>query len=517
MKSRFASSSFIGLFFLTVLLFLAFLALLLVPSDSLKLHNLPEPISGPKFPKGFKWGTATAAYQVEGSYNKDGRGLSIWDVFSHTPGKIRDGTSGDAADDHYNRLEEDVELMKELGVQLYRFSISWPRIFPNGEGTINQKGIDFYNKLINTLLKKGIQPFVTLYHWDLPQALDEKYEGWMSATTADKFVDYAEVCFREFGDRVKFWLTFNEPHSFAVHGHVTGWHAPGRCSNRFICSKGNTSTEAYIVTHNVLLAHAKAVDLYRKKFFPTQQGKIGITLDLSSFEPFDPKNPLDIQAVERAATWHAAWFADPVYFGDYPQIMKERVGSRLPSFTEEEKKLLKGSSDFFGLNHYTTSYAIHVEEPEGEGYYRDRGCLTTAERDGKLIGPRGEPDWLYVVPRGMRWVLNWVWKRYKNPDIFITENGVSVPHESFLPLKVALEDDFRLNYYKDYIEEMAKAINEDGVRVLGYMAWSLLDNFEWADGYEKRFGLVYVDFKDQLKRYHKKSALWYRDWIALNS
>jgi beta-glucosidase len=455
---------------------------------------------------------------VEGSHDRDGRGPSIWDVFTHTEGKIRDGTAGDLADDHYNRMEEDVDLMKDLGVHVYRFSISWSRIFPTGEGEVNQKGVDFYNRLINTLLKRGIEPFITLYHWDLPQALETKYGGWLGTKTGEKFVEYAEFCFREFGDRVKYWLTFNEPHSFAVHGYVSGWHAPGRCSNRFVCPAGNTSTEPYIVTHNVLIAHARAVEMYRRKFAPSQGGKIGITLDVSSYEPYDPNNPLDVAAVERAAAWHGAWFADPVYFGDYPQVMKERVGDRLPSFTENEKALLKGSSDFFGLNHYTSSYVIHVEEVDAtEGYYKDRGCLTTHERNGVLIGERGDPEWLFAVPRGMRGILNWVWKRYNHPDIYITENGASAPGESFLPVQQALEDEFRVQYLKGYIGEMAKAIQEDGVKVLGYMAWSLLDNFEWADGYEKRFGLYYVDFKDNLQRYPKKSALWYKDFIKANS
>jgi beta-glucosidase len=376
--------------------------------------------------------------------------------------------------------------------------------------------VEFYNQLIDSLLKRGIEPFITLYHWDLPQALEDKYGGWLSNVTSKKFEEYAEFCFREFGDRVKYWLTLNEPHSFAVHGYVSGWHAPGRCSNRLICAAGNTSIEPYIVTHNALLAHAMAVDVYRKKFAPTQKGKIGITLDISNYEPYDPENPKDVEAVERAYAWHGAWFADPVYFGDYPKVMKERVGDRLPVFTEEEKKLIKGSSDFFGLNHYTSSYVIHQDEPtEEEGYYRDRGCLTTSERDGKLIGPRGEPTWLFVVPRGFRAVLNWVWKRYEKPDIYITENGVSAPHESLLSVEVALEDEFRVGYYRDYIKEMSKAINEDGVNVLGYMAWSLFDNFEWADGYEKRFGLFYVNYNStKYERYPKKSAKWYSKLIA---
>jgi beta-glucosidase len=271
--------------------------------------------------------------------------------------------------------------------------------------------------------------------------------------------------------------------------------------------------------HNVLRAHAYAVDIYRRKYQSTQKGKIGITVDISYYEPYDPNSQLDIEAAERAAIWHGGWFVDPVYFGDYPAVMKERVGNRLPKWSEEDRTLIKGSSDFFGLNHYTTSYVIHIENVDDdiEGYYRDRGCVTTSERDGKLIGPRGEPTWLFVVPRGMRGVLNWVSNRYGNPDIYITENGVSAPGENRMKIEDALEDQFRVDYYRDYIDEMSKAIKIDKVNVIGYMAWSLVDNFEWADGYEKRFGLFYVDFKNNFTRIPKKSAKWYAKLIELNS
>jgi len=465
-----------------------------------------------KFPKGFMWGTATASYQVEGAHDVDGRGPSIWDVFSHTPGKIIDGTNGDHADDHYHRVEEDVKLMVDLGVKVFRFSISWSRILPTGELPVNPAGIAYYNKLIDTLLANGIEPFITLYHWDLPQALEARYGGWLNSSSADWFALYAEITFQAYGDRVKYWLTFNEPHSFTVSGYHTGFHAPGRCSNRLLCPEGNSSTEPYIVAHNVLRSHAKAVEIFRKKY-SSHDSKIGITLDSPWLEPLNPESELDKEATERALIFHLGWYADPVYFGDYPEVMKERVGKRLPSFTEEEKILLKGSSDFFGLNHYWSNYAFHTDNPEGEGYFKDRGCYLTPEKDGELIGPKADSGWFFVVPRGMRGILNWVWKRYNNPDIYITENGVDVPNESLLPLQEALNDTFRVNFYRDYLSELEKAIVEDGVKVLGYMAWSLLDNFEWADGYEKRFGLYYVDYKDNMKRYPKRSVSWFRDYI----
>lgn len=470
-----------------------------------------------KFPKDFKWGTATAAYQVEGAHLKDGRGLSIWDVFSHTPGKIADGTNGDEADDMYHRFDEDLEHMLSLGVQVYRFSIAWPRILPTGEGEPNQKGIDFYNMIIDKLLQRGIEPFITLYHWDLPQDLDAKYGGWLNRSMADKFAHYADICFQSFGDRVKSWLTFNEPHTFAMMGYHSGTHAPGRCSNRLLCQNGNSSTEPYIVVHNVLRAHAMSVNIFRTKYFPKFGGQIGITLDSPWLVPLDPTSQKDIEATERAMTWHLAWYADPLYVGDYPAVMKERVGERLPSFTDEEKALLKGSTDFFGLNHYWTNYIYHEDDPPGDGYFNDRGCVMTPEKDGVLIGPQGDSSWFYVVPWGMRGLLNYIWKKYNHPEIYITENGVDIPHESFMPLNEALNDTFRVNFYRDYLSEVDKAINLDGVKVRGYMAWSLLDNFEWSDGYEKRFGLIYVNYKDGKQRIFKASAHWYRDFIKANT
>jgi beta-glucosidase len=367
--------------------------------------------------------------------------------------------------------------------------------------------------MIDKLLEKGIIPFVTLYHWDLPEDLETHHGGWLNADMVDKFLVYADICFKEFGDRVKYWLTFNEPHTFILHGYQTGLHAPGRCSNRLLCPFGNSTTEPYIAGHTVMRAHAYAVDLYRTNYYPKQKGKIGITLDASWIEPFDPKKPEDQAAAQRAMIWHLAWFGDPVYFGEYPKEMRERVGSRLPKFTEEEKELLKKSMDFFGLNHYWSSYAYHDDHPEGEGYFYDRGCYVTPERNGVFIGPQADSTWFWIYPKGMRGIINWVWKRYNHPEIFITENGVDVPHESYIPVQEALNDTFRIKFYEDYIGEMEKAVLEDGVKMGGYMAWSLLDNFEWADGNEKRFGMVYVDYKNKMDRYPKNSAYWYRDFI----
>jgi len=469
-----------------------------------------DALSAKDFPPGFQWGVATAAYQVEGAYKEDGRGMSIWDIFSHEPGKTANGDTGDVADDNYHRYEEDIRLMKNMGVDYYRFSISWSRILPTGELPTNPAGIEHYNTLIDLLLKYNITPFITLYHWDIPQALDVKYGGWLNTSMADYFALYADVCFANFGDRVKRWLTFNEPLSFCWIGYGSGVHAPGRCSDRSQCAAGNTSTEPYLCTHSVLLSHAAAVQVLRQKY-SKQGAEIGITLNCDWAEP-NTTSPQDLEASHRHLEFQLAWFADPVFFGDYPEVMKKRVGDRLPKFTEQQKQLLKGSHDFFGFNHYTSEYiAEPTYPPSGEGWSADEYVVSTRERDGKLIGPQADSNWLYVVPWGIRKNLKWIYDRYRTP-IYITENGVDVPNESSIPLPTVLKDQFRVDFYKSYIAEVLNAIN-DGVDVRSYTAWSILDNFEWADGFTKRFGLHYVDYKNGLTRYPKDSALWFKSFI----
>ncbi|EWM27607.1 glycosyl hydrolase family 1 [Nannochloropsis gaditana] len=489
--------------------------------------------SSAPYPSDFAWGAATAAYQVEGAYNTDGRGMSIWDTFSHIPGKTANGDTGDVADDSYHRYEEDIKLAVEMGITHYRMSISWPRIMPNGKLPLNPKGVAFYNDVINTLLAHNIEPFVTLYHWDLPQALandsagqsegDKLFgKGWLEASVADDFVTYAEACFLQFGDRVSNWLTFNEPLTFVNLGYGSGTHAPGRCSG---CSLGGDSaTEPYIAAHNVLRAHGKAVARYRqlKAMAPSMlDGKIGITLNCDWGEPFTSSKD-DEEAATRFLEFQLAWYADPVFFGTYPASMVAAVGDRLPKFTAEEAAQLKGSWDFFGLNHYTSKYVKKPDYPAplpgmGTSWYADAHTTQTdTSIDGILIGPLGDSSWLHVVPWGFRKMLNWVAERYGNPGIYVTENGCDVPNESKMSLAEALDDKFRVDFYRGYLSNMAEAM-KDGVKVKGYFAWSLLDNFEWADGYSKRFGLHYVDYSDNLKRYKKSSAKWYHDYIRANS
>ena len=412
--------------------------------------------------------------------------------------------------------------MKKMGVSTYRFSISPTRILPTGQLPVNAAGVAHYNRLIDALLKADIKPFVTLYHWDLPQHLHDAYGGWLSPKSIDDFVTYADVCFREFGDRVSRWLTFNEPWTFAFLGYGTGTHAPGRCSKECsaktagavnpmwsppktsaaaspaavsadptanptaaatadtasattlpavpaLCAEGNTATEPYIVTHHVLLSHARVVALYREKYADKSKhgnGAIGITLNCDWNAPLDPESKADRDAAERAVEFQLGWFADPIWFGDYPDSMRKLVGDRLPHFTKEESNALKGSHDFFGLNHYSTAYTSASTHKTCDGWQDDRMVNTTFfALNGTAIGPAADVTWLRVVPWGFRELLKYVHKRYDNPEIIVTENGVAVPGESTKPLDAALDDTFRVQYYESYLTALAAAIKHDGVNI----------------------------------------------------
>ncbi|UOY08573.1 GH1 family beta-glucosidase [Muricauda sp. SCSIO 64092] len=453
------------------------------------------------FPNDFLWGTATSSYQIEGAANLDGKGPSIWDAFASIPGKIKNNETGNLACDHYHRFEEDVQLMKNMGVKAYRFSISWSRVLPTGKGAVNEKGIQFYSKLIDSLLRAGIEPWVTLYHWDLPLALQLEDDGWLGSTLPDHFANYAKICFDRFGDRVKSWITLNEPWVAAMLGYGQGVFAPGRTSN----------TEPYRAAHQLILAHAKAVTIYRKEY-GHQNGKIGITNNADWREPLT-LNQKDLEAAERALEFFLAWFADPIFKGDYPQVMRERLGSRLPKFTDQEKELIKGTSDFFGLNHYTTMYAAHHNGRLKESSVYGNGGISE-DQDVTLLQDSNWPvtsmNWA-VVPWGCRKLLRWINDRYDQPDIYITENGCSYP-DVLVDGKV--DDTLRVAFYKGYLEACQQTIAE-GIPLKGYFAWSFMDNFEWASGYEKRFGLHYVDF-ETLERIPKKSALWYKEVISKN-
>jgi beta-galactosidase len=435
------------------------------------------------FPPGFVWGAATAAYQIEGAARTDGRGPSIWDAFCAIPGKVNAGHTGEIACDSYHRFEEDVALLQAMGLGAYRFSIAWPRVLPQGRGKPNEAGLRYYDRLIDTLLAAGIQPWVTLFHWDLPLALQLETDGLLNPAVADHFAAYADLVFARYGDRVKHWITLNEPWCSAVLGHGIGYFAPGRTS----------LVEPYVAAHNLLRAHGRIVDLYRTKYQPTQRGVIGLTNNCDWREPATDASA-DRAAAQRGLEFFLGWFADPVYLGDYPAEMRARVGGRLPRFTAVERAQLLGSSDFFGLNHYTTGYAA---EPAGDvnpalaatgngGLFADQQVVITTDP----AWPRTHMDWA-IVPWGCRKLLQWIDERYGHPPIYITENGAALPGED--DLATAQADHARVEFFRGYLGACHEALAA-GVDLRGYFAWSLMDNFEWCFGYSRRFGLHHVDF-----------------------
>ncbi|KAG1809566.1 glycoside hydrolase family 1 protein [Suillus subaureus] len=465
-----------------------------------------------KLPKDFIWGFATASFQIEGSTNVDGRGKSIWDDFSKQPEKTKDGRDGDVATDSYRLWKEDIALLAQYGVKYYRFSLSWSRIIPLGgrNDPVNPKGVAFYSNFIDALLEHGIIPFVTLYHWDLPQALHDRYGGWLNKDEiVQDYVRYAQVCFRAFGDRVKHWLTVNEPWCVSILGYGRGVFAPGRSSDRERSPEGDSSTEPWLVGHNVILSHAHAVRLYREEFKAAQGGQIGITLNGDWAMPYD-NSPQNVEAAQHALDVAIGWFADPIYLGHYPDYMKQMLQERLPEFTPEELKVVKGSSDFYGMNTYTTNLCRDGGDDEFQGLVE----YTFIRPDGTQLGTQAHCAWLQDYPQGFRDLLNYIWKRYKLP-IYVTENGFAVKDEHSKPIEEALQDSDRVNYFKGTTASLKAAVLEDGVDVRAYFPWSFLDNFEWADGYITRFGVTYVDYETQ-QRYPKESAKFLVKWFGDN-
>ncbi|XAR65846.1 Beta-glucosidase [Bertholletia excelsa] len=464
----------------------------------------PSRLSRSHFPPHFIFGSATSAYQVEGAWNEGGRGPSIWDSFSHTSGKICDGSNGDIAVDQYHCYKEDIDLMSKLGFDAYRFSISWSRIFPDGLGTqVNEEGISYYSNVIDALLQRGMQPFVTLYHWDLPLNLHETIGGWSNERIIKYFAIYAETCFARFGDRVKHWITINEPLQTAVNGHLSGIFAPGRCAG--------ASAEPYVVAHHQLLAHAEAVSIYRNKYQESQGGQIGLVVDCEWAEALSDKIE-DKNAAARRIDFQLGWYLDPIFYGDYPETMRKKLGNQLPMFSQKDRELLKNSVDFIGLNHYTTRFISHSTEPGENEFYCAQEAERIAEWQGEMIGEKAASPWLYVVPWGIRKLLNYTAQKYHNPPIYITENGMDDEDTNTCPLHQILDDKLRVRYYKEYLAAVSQAI-KDGTDVRGYFAWSLLDNFEWCQGYTKRFGLIYVDYKNGLSRHPKSSAYWFLQFL----
>ncbi|KAF9665397.1 hypothetical protein SADUNF_Sadunf16G0118300 [Salix dunnii] len=456
----------------------------------------------------------------EGETNKSGKGPNIWDTFiEEHPERISDHSNANVAVDFYHRYKAHVQRMKGMGMDAFRFSISWSRVLPHGRlsAGINEEGIQFYNNLIDELIKNGIQPFATLFHWDTPQAIEDKYGGFLSRNILNDFQDFVELCFQKFGDRVKHWITLNEPFMFSVNGYDTGTMAPGRVStleNYPGQPKISGATEVYIVTHHLLLAHATAVKVYKEKYQTCQGGKIGITLVSHWFEPYSSSES-DRMATKRSLEFMLGYM-DPVTKGDYPQTMHDYVGGRLPKFSEEESKMLRGSYDFIGVNYYTTYYAQNVEDAN----YKNIGFMEDARVNwpANYIMNHFFPLGIEMYSRSnlqagssIRHLLNYIKDAYENPTIYITENGVDDVKSS--SLEEALNDPVREQYYKDIFDNVLKSINEHGVDVKGFFAWSFSDDFEWGSGYGSRFGLYFIDYENDLKRYAKNSVKWFKQFL----
>lgn len=438
-----------------------------------------------QFPADFIWGAATSAYQIEGSPLADGAGPSNWHRFCRVPGAILNGDTGDLACDHYRRWADDVKLIKELGFKAYRFSIAWSRVLPNGRGKPNEKGLDFYRNLAEALIANGIEPFVTLHHWDLPAALDD-LGGWANRDAAHWFADYAHLMFQALEDRVRHWTTLNEPWVIVDAGYMHGVHPPGLKSLE----------KTPLAAHNLLRGHAQAVQAFRAD----GKGQIGLVVNL------EPKyaasnDPEDAAAMARTHAYMNRQFLDPVFLGAYPDELSDIFGRDWPRFPESDLKLIREPIDFLGINYYTRS--VVRSAPSSPPFYAAPVPQTNAEHT--------EMNW-EVFPAGLKSCLLWVKRRYGDIPLYITENGAAFADPA--PVKGYLEDPRRIDYFRTHLRAAHEAIRE-GANLKGYFAWSLFDNFEWASGFSKRFGLVHVDYRTQ-KRTPKASASFFRQVIESN-
>jgi len=432
-----------------------------------------------RFPEGFIWGSITAAYQIEGAWNEDGKGVSIWDTFTHTPGKIERGENADVAVDHYHRFPEDIGLMKELGLKAYCLSLSWSRILPEGRGKVNQAGLDFYDRLIDELLEHGIDPYVMLYHWDLPQALQEQ-GGWGNRTIFEPFNEYATVVARRFGDRVRNWVTHNEPMVITYAGNVLGNLAPGLQDPMLGLS----------VAHNLLVSHGQAVKILRTEL--PARSRIGIIINITPTYPASP-GQADVEAAIRYDGMVNRLFLDPIFKGAYPKDILKMTEGIFPEIQPGDMQTISEPLDFLGVNYYSRA----VMKQNSDEF------LIGAEQ----VYPEGNEysQMWEIYPEGFYDVLTRVHAEYHPKEILVTENGVCVPDG--VDFDGRIRDERRIRYLGSHIREMHRAI-EDGVPVRGYFHWTLMDNFEWAFGYRMRFGLVYVDFETQ-KRTIKDSGRWF--------
>jgi beta-glucosidase len=437
------------------------------------------------FPRGFEWGCATASYQIEGAWDEDGKGESIWDRFCHTPDHVRNGDTGDVACDHYHRLREDVALMKELGLRGYRFSISWPRILPEGKGQVNQKGLDFYHRLVDELLEADIIPFPTLYHWDLPQALQDE-GGWASRDIAERFAEYAGVMTSALGDRVKRWLIFNEPWVFTILGYMAGIHPPGLRDPAMALRTTHVANLAQGLAARAMRATGRTVEL-------------GTAFSMSGVYPASESDE-DKAATERHFRFNNLWFLEPVQNGRYPDAYPGGMDPERLGVEPGDMETVKAPLDFVGINLYTRT--VIADSPQDPNIGVRPVNVPDVERT--------EMGW-EVYPEAIHDVVTRIWNDYQRP-IYITENGCS--YSDGPDKRGVVDDQRRISFYQRYIAQVARAM-EEGADVRGYFAWSLMDNFEWTLGYSQRFGIVYVGYPTQ-KRIIKNSGYWYRDLIAKN-
>ncbi|TVQ22614.1 MAG: beta-glucosidase [Spirochaetaceae bacterium] len=444
-----------------------------------------------RFPPGFLWGTATASYQIEGAWNEDGKGESIWDRFTHNPGHVYRTHTGDVACDHYHRLDEDVALIKELGAQVYSFSISWPRVLPNGTraGGVNTKGVDFYKRLVAKLVEAGVTPMATLYHWDLPQALQDR-GGWANRETVDHFADYVELMYEAIGDRVPFWVSHTEPWVVAWAGNWFGRHGPGL----------RDFSTAVLVSHHLLLSHGRAIDLLHRSYPKSQ---MGIKLNTQMTYPASDSEE-DRAAAHRDYGWYTRWFMDPLCGRGYPKDMLDWYAAHgvvLPRVTEEDLTVIANGTDFLGHSYYMSHKLRH--DPN-QGWPLDFETLPMSE----YFTEKGWSIW----PQGLYDNLIRITADYGRIPIIITENGVAfkdIPTESG-----EVHDPLRIEFIRQHLAAAHRAI-ADGVDLRGYIHWSLMDNFEWQDGYSMRFGLTYIDYATQ-RRFRKDSFAWYRAVVTAN-
>jgi beta-glucosidase len=450
------------------------------------------------FPDNFLWGTATASYQVEGAVNEDGRGTSIWDTFSHTPGKVYRGDTGDIACDQYHRIEEDLDLMASLGLKAYRFSVAWPRVQPDGSGPTNQKGLDYYRRLVDGLRERSVEPMLTLYHWDLPQVLEDR-GGWTVRETSERFAEYAGIVYEALADSVSFWITLNEPWVSSWLGHGYGVHAPGHAD----------PAKALSAAHHLLLGHGLAVERMRSAGYA--ENRLGITLNLHPAVPAREREA-DAEAARRVDGQANRLYLDPIFRGEYPEDLlsyyRER-GVDLPPVRDGDLEVISGPVDFLGVNYY---FRHHVREAPGEAagpseIFADLQARGIVPHDAEKTA-MGWP----VEPEGLTQILLRIKDEYSPVPIYVTENGRAV--YDYVDPEGKVKDEERISYLDAHFRAAHDAMQQ-GVDLRGYMVWSLLDNFEWAEGYSKRFGIVFVDYGTQ-RRIPKASVRWYTDVIERN-